>query len=177
MFCLRKQDFILIICLLYQNNLIKGLKPESFCYLKNNELKLKKCATYQCTFDTCSINKQKCNTLTEWNELIEKYNKFDSIKNLKEIYQDFIEDIKECIDFKYVSLESKVCFKKEKCSKKQWPRINRLNNKVFFYAKNCECTGKLKFNCGKDFCSLNKNICDIFNTIPVIDHFKIINKC
>ena len=76
------------------------------------------------------------------------------------------------------TLESKACYKKEKCSKKLWPRINRLNYKVFVYAKNCECTGKLKFNCGKNFCSLDKNTCDIIlNTIAVIDHLEIINKC
>jgi hypothetical protein len=133
---------------------INSFNTNKFCYLSDHKNLL--CKNYQCGSNICTIDKQSCNQLEIWSNIIDKYMPKLNEKRLGAFYSFFTE-INECKMNDYINLKTIVCSNKVKC--------NRENQSFFRYMiglkpEECFCSGILKYDCGKDICSVNKAICD-----------------
>jgi hypothetical protein len=171
--------FILLI------KLISSFKPSYFCILNQKIQNEVVCKKQQCGFDLCSIDKTSCKNLNNWygqciNNKDHKLFLTNVTINKIEYFNKFLEEIKECNPNEYISFKKQVCSIKETCQFKQQYELSQLLKpfKLKFKVKPCGCFGKLKFKCGKYYCSDNKYTCNIILK-SMIDstHLSFINKC
>ena len=83
------------------------------------------------------------------------------MKTLK-TYHNFVMRIKECTNSQYVMMKSEMCQNKKLCDeKRQW--VSRLMFKSVSVntKKKCSCKGKHSYDCGNEYCAVDKNTCQI----------------
>jgi len=164
--------------------LILSIKPTYFCILNEKIQDEVVCKKQQCGFDLCSIDQRSCKILNYWYRLYEKQNANLNLNNetinLVEYFSEFLEEIKECNLNEYTSLKNQVCSIKETCQFNQQYELSQLLKpfKLKFKVKPCACFGKLKFKCGKYYCSDNKYTCNIIlKSIIDSTYLSFISKC
>ena len=129
----------------------KSFKPDNFCMLSKNIREEVVCKKYQCSFNICSANRKSCNHII-----------------------NHLSKLKTCHKNEYVSLKTQVCLKNLKKQK----ILNQLLKTTITKHKSFYCTGKLKFDCENNYCSVNKNTCNIiFKTKKNKSFFNQINYC
>jgi hypothetical protein len=146
MFCLKLSFFITVIFF----EAFNCLKPENFCFFIESTNLI--CKRYQCEENLCSFNKKSCITLRTWSHLN------DNSKNVKRIeeYFKFFSQIKECTKSDHINLKPIVCSNKKKCDRENQ---SFFRNIIGIKPKECFCSGKLNYDCGNEYCSLNKLSC------------------
>jgi hypothetical protein len=130
---------------------LNSIKPDTFCFLDRYHDSL--CKRNQCGINICSFDEKSCTNLKRWSNLTDKYADSEKIGP----FFNFFSKIKECKTSDYIKLSSIVCSNKLKC--------NRENQNFFRYMiglkpKECFCSGKFKYDCGNEFCSVNQKQCD-----------------
>jgi len=82
--------YFVFICALFLSSdfsIINCFKPTDFCKKENT---LQKCKVYDCGSKFCSINKQFCQNLVLWDNLVASNHKEPKL------YKRFIYDMKDC---------------------------------------------------------------------------------
>ena len=161
-----------------------NLKANDFCFLSKNLPKQIACKSQQCRTDLCAIDKKTCKYINDWYLVVEKYISGLNIRKNTQKFSEFLkesfESIKECKPSEYIDLNKQVCSIKESCQFNQNYKLSQLLKpfKLKFKIKPCACLGKLKFKCGKYYCSKNKYTCNsILKSIIDSTYLSFISKC
>jgi len=134
-----------------------SLKSNDFCFLNQKNQQLLSCNKQQCGYDLCSPNLNACNLINEWNSISQRFAFLVNIKKELQIFFDFLENIQECKPSQYTNISKQVCSIEEKCKLNGLKQVLKSASKT---PKQCVCTGKLRFVCGKHYCSNNKYTCE-----------------
>lgn len=110
---------------------------------------------YQCGKSLCALNEEKCN---DYNDMLQthffhtSYGFFKTLTNINEC---------EPRSSKKILKKNDYCMRNKNCFKKQ--TIWSLGFKVMKQRVDCKCEGKYSFKCGKEYCSLSSQYCDLLN--------------
>jgi hypothetical protein len=118
--------------------------------------------SYECESDYCAKNKHSCDNILSLIYLLNSYNRFLSIENKLKKYSYLIGSIDYCIGNEHSLQPNHVCINGDGCSSvlKSPFRIGRSITKKPI---NCPCPAKHTFNCGKKYCTVNSDACEVFN--------------
>ena len=94
-------------------------------------------------------------------DIVDKYNPKLNEKKTGQFFR-FFSELKECTRIDYINLPAIVCSNKVKCNKENQGFFRYM---IGLKPKECFCSGKLKYDCGNEYCVANKIVCgDLFES-------------
>lgn len=149
--------FFFLILIIFK--ICNCFKHNYFCVL--NDYKNLICKKQQCGENICSKDKESCRNLKKWSDIVDKYNPKLNEKKTDQFFR-FFSELKECTRTDYINLPAIVCSNKVKCNKENQGFFRYM---IGLKPKECFCSGKLKYDCGNEYCVANKIICgDLFES-------------
>ena len=143
---------------------------------------------YKCGEDKCFMEKKICGEYL----LVDKYlasiqRQFKlpiSVRNHmkhREIkFKKFQKKIKNCYDAtgydaNYQLNPESVCLRRKKCFKPKKPSafFGLLGQKQSYMKIDCPCDGEESYECGPDYCTPNKYVCDLVNEMRLQNNTKL----
>lgn len=130
---------------------------------------------YKCEKNICTVDKQECEDYLDFSYFTNVIAKKDKLKSVF-LKQDYYEDkfnqfkikIQNCTEKAYQFKPSDMCLKGVSCYQRQ-EILSRLNsfgfgaNRKFALKKiECPCRGDYSYHCGKQYCTVNRLVCDSF---------------
>ena len=157
---------------------VKSFSPRNFCIISEKYQKVAVCKHYNCENERiCATDKDKCNTFIGWTILLDK--NVSSVQKTVELYIDFVLNIKECTSTQFLMIKSEVCQKKKICyKKKKWTSRMMFKGVDVILKKKCPCKGKHEYDCGNEYCAVNKKTCRLVFESKILEkNLKEIKAC
>ena len=153
---------ILLATLFFNICLIQCFQPTDLCFTKNNQ-----CLNeykYKCDTETCAKDKMNCEKYDSLTSLLTcslckilKSSMYET-QMLKLIH--FIRIIKECPINENKWTINDVCITATDCFKIKHAPYSFNNGIKIFKKVDCKCKGNYTYNCGRQYCSMDKDVCD-----------------
>lgn len=150
---------IFIFIVLTVINSVFTLKSNSLCYLSENDQVCQGRLNFKCTSNICTQSEEICEKYEHIKDMLGSSMRVFIPNAYVQKYDEFEEHIKECNYYAVKPVD--ICINKDNCfHKKTLPM--RGNFMKVFEKKLCDCTGKLKYKCGVNYCAVNKIACEEF---------------
>lgn len=124
---------------------------------------------FHCGLDYCSTNKSTCDEFLNLRFLIKSMTRLNLDKSRMQKYSGFFDTISKCASTsEYVLKPNEICLNGVNCYSKQKLPL-RYDNVQVIKKIDCVCTGDYSYQCGKDFCALNKFACNALRQLKELN--------
>ena len=144
---------------------LESLKTADLCLKtkenKQNPFKCKGKFNYECNKEYCSVDEDACNDFTKLNIFL------DTIKSVstKRKIMKTMNTIKVCANRPNEWKQTDICLNTFNCyERKSLIHLLGKASANFIRHVTCPCNGNYKYKCRKQYCALNEETCDGFNS-------------
>lgn len=136
------------------------------CETNNGDCKCEGKYSYQCIQNYCAVDKTACDGFYYLNSLSKSYKGLKVHETFKrsplydrnmQKYILFVKSIQNCLE---EPNEMEICSRGLNCFVKQEIQISGSKNVNLLKSVGCPCVDGYKFNCGDNYCTVNKQVCD-----------------
>ena len=141
--------------LLFKSN--SALNSQELCTKSNSKIKCLGVYGFECDFHICTLNKDKCVDFKalEFSTRVSRYSRDKKTEQIK--YAQFKKQVKQCPTVKREWNSKDVCVNGMKCPSFKFDVM--IRNMALEFVE-CPCPQKHPFRCSKDFCAVDKSLCE-----------------